>query len=312
MAEIKHHQLLILGSGPAGCTAAIYAARANLDFAMIAGQEQGGQLMKTPVIANWPGEPKEISGIVLMEKMMNQVKSFSSNVLLDNISKADLSKRPFHLKGDDREYSSDALIIATGASARFLGLPSEQKYMGRGVSSCAVCDGFFYKGKDVVIVGGGNTMVEDALYLAKIANVVTVVHRRDDLRAEERLIEELKKTPNIKFEFNHVIDEILGDDSGVTGVRVKNVNSDITKELEVLGVFIAIGRMPNVDIFSDQLELENGYIKTDFNFKAGTSVPGVFAAGDVVSGNYKQAVIAAGLGCTAALDAKTYLSSLVK
>src|SRR3972149_7892913 len=223
MSNPKHYQLIILGSGPAGCTAAIYAARANLNFAMMTGLEQGGQLIKTDKIANWPGEPDEISGMALMEKMMKQVRNFSSNVLLDSITKADLSKCPFHLKGDTDEYSCDALIIATGASAKFLGLPSEQKYMGKGVSACAVCDGFFYKNKKVVIVGGGSTTAEEALYLAKIASEVTIVHRRDSLRAEAWVMDQLKKTANIKFELNNIVAEILGDEQGVTGIKIKVV-----------------------------------------------------------------------------------------
>ena len=312
MNNPKHYQLMILGSGPAGCTAAIYAARANLNFAMITGLEQGGQLTKTDKIANWPGEPNEISGMALMEKMMKQVRNFSSNVLLDSITKVDLSKRPFYLKGDTDEYSCDALIIATGASAKFLGLPSEQKYMGKGVSACAVCDGFFYKNKNVVIVGGGNTTAEEALYLAKIASEVTIVHRRDSLRAEAWVIDQLKKTANIKFEFNNIVTEILGDEQGVTGIKVQDVNSSTTKIIEAQGVFIAIGHKPNTDIFVGQLEMEHDYIKTGYGGVAtATSVPGVFAAGDVASGHYHQAVIAAGSGCTAMHDAKNFFSGQI-
>ncbi|EKD45462.1 MAG: hypothetical protein ACD_69C00280G0001 [uncultured bacterium] len=312
MSNPKHYQLIILGSGPAGCTAAIYAARANLNFAMITGLEQGGQLTKTDKIANWPGEPNEISGLDLMEKMMKQVRNFSSDILLDSILKADLSKRPFYLKGDADEYSCDALIIATGASAKFLGIPSEQKYMGRGVSACAVCDGFFYKNKNVVIVGGGNTTAEEALYLAKIAATVTIIHRRDSMRAEALVIDQLKKTTNIKFELNSFVTEILGDEKGVTGVAIQDVNSNATKTIEAQGVFIAIGYKPNTDVFAGQLEMEQDYIKTGYGAKTATSVPGVFAAGDVASGYYHQAVIAAGSGCTAMHDAKNFLSSLEK
>lgn len=307
----KHYQLIILGSGPAGCTAAIYAARANLNFALITGIEQGGQLTKTSKIANWPGEPEEISGMVLMEKMLKQVRNFSQNVLSDSVSKVDLVQRPFQLQGDNGEYSCDALIIATGASAKFLEIPSEQQYMGRGVSTCAVCDGFFYKNKNVVIVGGGNTMAEDALYLAKIASTVTIVHRRDFMRVEPWSLEQLKKADNVKFELNNVVDEILGDERGVTGVNIKDVRSGLTKTLEATGVFVAIGHEPNSKIFSGQLEMDQGYLKTGHGFATQTSVPGVFAAGDIVHKNYQQAVVAAGSGCTAALDAKSFLSGLI-
>lgn len=310
MTNIKHYQVLIIGSGPAGCTAAIYIARANLNFAMITGFEQGGQLMKTPEIENWPGETELISGMVLMDRMMNQVKKFSSNILLDSISGVDFSKRPFYLKGDDGEYSADAIIIATGASPRYLGLPSEEKYIGRGVSSCAICDGFFYKGKDVAVVGGGSSALEESLYLAEIASTVTLIHRRDRMRAEKYLLDKVKEKDNIRFELNYVVDEILGDEMGVTGVRIKNVNSEEIKDLDISGIFIAIGHKPSTDIFSGKLEMEDGYIKTGFDFKTGTSVRGVFSAGDVVAGSYKQAIVAAGSGCVAALDAKEYLLSL--
>lgn len=309
MAEIKHHQLIIIGSGPAGCTAAIYAARANLDVAMITGMEQGGQLMKTPKIANWPGEPEEISGMDLMEKMINQVGKFTSNIVMDNIVSVDLSKKPFNLKGEDGEYSCDALIITTGASARFLGLPSEQKYIGMGVSSCVMCDGLFYKGKEVVIVGGGNSTAEEALYLSEISTKVTIIHRRTKMRAEAFLVDQLKKRDNIFFELNHVVDEVLGDDAGVTGVRIRDVESDEKKEIKVDGVFIATGHKPNAEVFEGQLKMEENYIVTDCGCKTGTSVPGVFAAGDVVFGNQKQAIVAAGCGCVAALDAKDYLAA---
>jgi len=305
----KHYQLIILGSGPAGCTAAIYAARANLNFAMITGLEQGGQLTRTPKIANWPGEPEEIPGMLLMEKMINQARNFNTNILSDNIEKVDLSKHPFSLKGGELEYTCNTLIIATGVSANSLGIPSEQKYIGRGVSTCAVCDGFFYKNKKVVVVGGGNTTVEEALYLAKIANQVTIVHRRNAMRAEEWLIDQLKKTSNIKLELNYNVVEILGNEQGVTGLRIKDINSDTIKELTAEGVFINIGHKPNTEIFSEQLEMEHDYIKTGYNSSTATSVPGVFAAGDVVAKNYHQAIIAAGSGCIAALDAKNFLTS---
>jgi thioredoxin reductase (NADPH) len=310
MTNIKHYSLLILGSGPAGCTAMIYASRANIECAMITGLEQGGQLIKSAKIANWPGEPQEIAGTTLMEKMMTQAKNFSPNVLSDFIVKADLTKRPFYLKGDADEYSCNALIIASGASARFLGLPSEQKYVGQGVSSCAVCDGFFYRNKDVVVVGGGSTAIEDALYLAKIAKTVTVIHRRDSFRAEVWEIEQLKKEPNVKFEYNSVVTEILGNEHGVTGVEIKDVTNETRKKLEAEGIFIAIGYQPNTKIFVGQLETEHDYIVTGHNYASASSVSGVFAAGDVVAGNYRQAVIAAGSGCTAALDAKNYLAKL--
>lgn len=312
MKNPKHYQLIILGSGPAGCTAAIYAARANLNFAIITGVEHGGQLTKTHKIANWPGEPEEISGVVLMEKMMNQVRNFSSNILFDNISKADLLQHPFYLIGDNDEYMCDALIVATGASAKFLGLPSEQQYMGRGVSTCAVCDGFFYKDKNVVVVGGGNTMAEEVLYLSKIAATVTIVHRRHAMRVEPWLLDQLKTTENVKFELNQIITEILGDEHGVTGISVQDVQTGTKKIIDTHGVFIAIGHKPNSEIFLEQLEMDHGYIKTGYNFATAASVSGVFAAGDIVYQSYQQAIIAAGSGCTAALDAKNFLSSLAK
>jgi len=308
----KHYQLVILGSGPAGCTAAIYAARANLDFVLITGLEQGGQLIKTPKIANWPGEPTEIPGMQLMDKLMQQVRNFSTSIVNDSITKVDLSKRPFFLQGETDGYTCDALIIAVGASAKFLGLPSEQKYLGRGVSTCAVCDGFFYKNKDVVIIGGGNTTAEEALYLARLAKEVTIIHRRDSFRAEAWQVNQLQQTPNIKFELNSVLTDILGDNSGVTGIKIQNVNTKLEKTLKVDGIFIAIGHKPNTEIFSGQLDMENGYIKTGRGFSTATNVSGVFAAGDVVAGNYQQAIVAAGNGCTAALDAKAFLGAIKK
>ena len=309
----KHHRIIILGSGPAGCTAAIYAARANLEPAIITGLEQGGQLTKTTDIENWPGEDSGISGTALMEKMLKQAERFNTKIISDNISQADLSKRPFSLKGDNAEYTCDALIIATGASAKYLGLPSEQKYMGRGVSGCATCDGFFYKNKKVAVIGGGNTAAEEALYLAKLVSEVTIIHRREGLRIEPALVDLLKKTPNIKFELNQVIDEILGDEHGVTGIRTKNVATNLTKDIEVAGVFIAIGHKPNTEIFINQLEMDQGYIKTNSAYGAATetSIPGVFAAGDVTDKNYQQAVVAAGSGCMATIDAKNFLLNLL-
>ena len=306
----NHFHLIIIGSGPAGCTAAIYAARANLNFAMITGLEPGGQLIKTPTIANWPGEPEEIAGALLMEKMMDQARNLGAAILSDNIETVDLAKRPFSLKGNKAEYTCDALIIATGASAKFLGLPSEKKYIGKGVSTCAICDGFFYKNKEVVVVGGGNTTAEEALYMAKITKLVTIVHRRDTMRAEEGLVVQLQKTPNIKLELNCNIVEILGDDRGVTGARIKNVNTNATQDIVCQAVFIAIGHKPNTEIFSKQLEMEHNYIKIGYGAATATSVSGVFAAGDVVAKNYHQAVVAAGLGCTATLDAKAFLAVL--
>lgn len=313
MNKINHHRLLILGSGPAGCTAAIYAARANLNPTIITGLEQGGQLTKTTSIDNWPGENAGIGGIALMEKMLAHAQHFDSKVIFDNIVAVDFKQRPFYLRGDNDEYSCDALIIATGASAKYLNIPSEQKYIGKGVSACAVCDGFFYRNAKVVVVGGGNTAVEDALYLAKIAQEVTLIHRRDSLRAEPILIEHLNQTPNIHCEWNSVTEEILGNDKGVTGIRIKNITSDATKEIPAQGVFIAIGHQPNTIIFQGQLEMNNGYIKVACGQNGNatvTSIPGIFAAGDVADSIYRQAITSAGTGCMAALDAKKFLDNL--
>lgn len=312
----QHHQLIILGSGPAGYTAAIYAARANLKPALITGMQQGGQLMTTTEVDNWPGDIEGLHGPVLMERMLKHAERFDTQIIFDQINTVDLKNRPFTLKGEYNTYTCDALIIATGASAMYLGLPSEQAYMGKGVSACATCDGFFYKNQNVVVIGGGNTAVEEALYLANIAAHVTVIHRRDKFRAEKimanRLIER-SKTGNVSIEWHHVLDEILGDDKGVTGVRIKDVNTQETKVLDVHGVFIAIGHKPNTDIFVDQLHMHDGYIivksGTAGNATA-TSVPGVFAAGDVADHVYRQAVTSAGTGCMAALDAEKYLDEL--
>jgi thioredoxin reductase (NADPH) len=306
----KHHKIIILGSGPAGCTAAIYAARANLEPAIITGLEQGGQLINTNDIENWPGEDAGISGIALMEKMLKQAQRFDTKIISDNISLANLSKRPFYLKGDNDEYSCDALIVATGASAKYLGLPSEQKFMGRGVSGCAACDGFFYKNKKVAVIGGGNTAAEDALYLAKLASEVTVIHRREGLRIDPIMIEQLKKTPNVKFELNHIVDEILGGAHGVTGIRIKNVTTNLAKVIEIAGVFIAVGHKPNTEIFINQLEMDQGYIKTGLAYGAATatSISGIFASGDAVDKSYQQAIVAAGSGCMAAIDAKNFFN----
>jgi thioredoxin reductase (NADPH) len=315
MAELKHCRLLILGSGPAGYTAAIYAARANLKPVLITGVEQGGQLMTTTEVENWPGEPDGIQGPELMERMRRQVERLGTEIVFDQIQKADLSERPFKLIGEAGTYTCEALIIATGSSAKYLGLPSEEKYKGRGVSACATCDGFFFKDQPVVVVGGGNTAVEEAIYLANICSHVTLIHRRDKLRAEKILIDRLTRQVDkgkVSIEWNHVVDEILGDDSGVTGVRIKHVQTGALKELQVSGVFIAIGHTPNTAIFEGQLELDRGYIKVKGNGDnqgnaTATSVPGVFAAGDVADPVYRQAVTSAGTGCMAALDAEKFL-----
>ncbi len=310
--DIMHHRLIILGSGPAGYTAAIYAARANLEPAIITGMQQGGQLTTTTTVDNWPGDPDGVQGPELMDRMLKHAERFSTTIIYDHITSADLSQRPYVLQGGAGQYTCDALIIATGASARYLGLPSEQKFMGRGVSACATCDGFFYRGKDVAVIGGGNTAAEEALYLSHIARHVTVVHRRDQLRAEKALADKLiekTKTGNVTIEWNHVLDQVLGDESGVTGIRLCH-KSGSTKEIAVHGVFMAIGHKPNTDMFAGQLEMENGYIRTrcgqEGNMTA-TSVAGVFAAGDVQDPYYRQAITSAGTGCMAALDAEKYL-----
>ncbi len=315
MTEPKHCRLLILGSGPAGYTAAIYAARANLKPVLITGIEQGGQLMTTTEVENWPGEPDGVQGPELMERMRRHVERFDTKIVFDHIHTADLSKRPFTLIGDAGVYTCDALIIATGSSAKYLGLPSEEKYKGRGVSSCATCDGFFYKDQPVAVVGGGNTAVEEAIYLANICSHVTLIHRRDKLRAEKILVDRLMKQVEkgkISIEWNHVVDEILGDDRSACGVRIRHVRNHTTKEIQVSGIFIAIGHTPNTSIFEGQLELDHGYIKVKGNGDnqgnaTATSVPGVFAAGDVADPVYRQAVTSAGTGCMAALDAEKFL-----
>jgi len=317
MGEKIHQQLIILGSGPAGYTAAIYAARANLQTTLITGMEQGGQLMVTTDVDNWPGEAEGLQGPDLMQRMLKHVERFDVNVVFDHINKADLKQPPFHLKGEYHEYTCDALIISTGASARYLGLPSEEKYMGKGVSACATCDGFFYKNKKVTVIGGGNTAVEEALYLSVIASEVSIVHRRDKFRAEKilanRLIEK-SKTANVSILWNHVLEEVLGDDKGVTGARLRNVKSDNTQDIDVEGVFIAIGHDPNTKLFKDQIEMnEKGYIFTKCGLEGNataTNIPGVFAAGDVADHVYRQAVTSAGTGCMAALDAEKYLDNL--
>ncbi len=315
MADAKHCKLLILGSGPAGYTAAIYAARANLEPVLITGMQQGGQLTTTTEVDNWPGDVEGLQGPDLMERMKQHAERFDTEIIFDHINEVDLSVRPFQLKGDSGQYSCDALIIATGASAKYLGLPSEEAYKGRGVSACATCDGFFYRNKPVAVIGGGNTAVEEALYLSNIASKVTVVHRRDKFRSEKILADKLiekSKTGNVEIEWNHVLDEVLGDDMGVTGIRIKNVQDGSTKEVEVHGVFIAIGHSPNTAMFEGQLEMENGYIIVKSGLKGNataTSVEGVFAAGDVMDQHYKQAITSAGAGCMAALDAEKYLDA---
>ncbi len=316
MAETKHCRLLILGSGPAGYTAAIYAARANLKPVLVTGLQQGGQLTTTTDVENWPGEPEGVQGPELMERMLKHAQHFNTEIIFDQINEVDLKSRPFRLSGDGGSYTCDALIIATGASARYLGLPSEEAYKGRGVSACATCDGFFYKNQKVAVIGGGNTAVEEALYLSNIASQVYVIHRRDQFRAEKILADRLlarAESGNVSIVWNHVLEEVLGDDSGVTGIRIKDVRDGSSKELAVHGVFIAIGHQPNTAIFEGQLEMEKGYIVvnsgTHGNATA-TSVTGVFAAGDVADAVYRQAVTSAGSGCMAALDAECYLDQL--
>ncbi len=314
MSDIQHHPLIILGSGPAGYTAAIYAARANLKPVVITGMQQGGQLTTTTEVENWPGGSADLQGPDLMVQMQQHAERFETAVLFDHIHDVDLSRRPFVLTGNET-YSCDALIIATGASAQYLGLPSEEAFMGRGVSACATCDGFFYRDQKVAVVGGGNTAVEEALYLANIASEVTLVHRRDFLRSEkilqDRLMEKVENG-NVRILWNHTLDEVLGDDSGVNGMRVKSTETGATQDIDVQGVFIAIGHKPNTDIFAGQLEMQNGYIVVKSGLHGGateTSVPGVFAAGDVADHIYRQAVTSAGSGCMAALDAERYLDS---
>jgi thioredoxin reductase (NADPH) len=315
MSDAKHCRLLILGSGPAGYTAAIYAARANLNPVLVTGLEQGGQLMTTTEVENWPGGEAALQGPQLMENMRQHAERFHTELIFDHIHTCNLTQRPFRLEGDAGVYTCDALIIATGASAMYLGLPSEEAFRGRGVSGCATCDGFFYRDQPVAVIGGGNTAVEEALYLANIASHVTLVHRRDSLRAEKILQERLFKKEaegKVTIEWNHVLDEVLGDDSGVTGMRIRNVTDESSHDVPLQGVFIAIGHKPNTAIFEGQLEMSNGYIKvrsgTDGDATA-TSVAGVFAAGDVGDHVYRQAVTSAGTGCMAALDAEHFLDN---
>ncbi len=318
MSDAKHCRLLIVGSGPAGYSAAVYAARANLNPVLVTGLEQGGQLMTTTEVDNWPGDVDGVMGPDLMDRMRRHAERFDTELVSDHINKVDLSKRPFTLTGDSGTYTCDALIIATGASAKYLGLPSEEAFRGKGVSACATCDGFFYRNQKVAVIGGGNTAVEEALYLANIAEHVTIVHRRDTFRCEAILKDQLMekaKHGNIAIEWNHTLDEVLGDNSGVTGVRLKSTVDGSTKDIDVMGVFIAIGHKPNTDIFESQLEMAGGYIKVKSGtegYATATSVPGVFAAGDVADYIYRQAITSAGTGCMAALDAERYLESLEK
>ncbi|MDX1705455.1 thioredoxin-disulfide reductase [Pseudidiomarina sp.] len=318
MAEAKHCRLLILGSGPAGYTAAVYAARANLNPVMITGMQQGGQLTTTTDVENWPGDPEGLTGPDLMVRMQKHAEKFNTEIIFDHINRVDFSARPLRLFGDNGEYTADALVISTGASAKYLGLESEEAFMGKGVSACATCDGFFYRNQKVCVVGGGNTAVEEALYLANIASEVHVIHRRDSFRAEKILVDRLidKATNgNVTLHLNKTLDEVLGDDTGVTGVRIKDTQNGALEELEVMGCFIAIGHQPNTSIFAGQLDMADGYILVSSGLQGNataTSVPGVFAAGDVMDHIYRQAITSAGTGCMAALDAERYLDGLTK
>ena len=316
MSVVRHSPLLILGSGPAGYTAAVYAARANRKPLLITGLEQGGQLMTTTDVDNWPGDVEHLQGPALMDRMRRHAERFNTEIVFDHINEVELRQRPFHLAGDNGKYSCDALIIATGASAKYLGLPSEEAFRGKGVSACATCDGFFYRNKAVAVVGGGNTAVEEALYLANIASHVTLVHRRDKLRSEKILQDRLfalAHSGKVSLVWNHAVDEILGDEAGVTAVRLKATSGAATREIPVDGVFIAVGHQPNTQLFEKQLEMRSGYIVVkggSAGSATATSVPGVFAAGDVADHVYRQAVTSAGTGCMAALDADKYLEQL--
>ncbi len=312
----KHCKLLILGTGPAGYTAAVYAARANLEPVMITGMQQGGQLTTTTEVDNWPGDPEGLTGPDLMVRMQQHAERFGTEILFDHIHTAELTSKPFKLIGDSGEYTCDALIIATGATAKYLGLESEEAFKGKGVSACATCDGFFYRNQKVAVIGGGNTAVEEALYLSNIASEVTIVHRRDSFSSEKILSKHLMEKAehgNINIEYNATLDEVLGDKMGVTGLRLKSMVDDSTKELDVSGVFIAIGHTPNTGLFENQLDMTNGYLNVQSGLKGNatqTSIPGVFAAGDVMDQYYKQAITSAGAGCMAALDAEKYLDNL--
>ena len=316
MNEVKHSRLIILGSGPAGYTAAVYAARANLKPLVITGIQPGGQLTTTTEVDNWPGDVEGLTGPALMERMQKHAERFDTEIVYDHIHTAELQQRPFILKGDSGTYSCDALIIATGASAQYLGLPSEEAFSGKGVSACATCDGFFYRNQVVAVVGGGNTAVEEALYLANIAKEVHLIHRRDKLRSEKILqdkILERAANGNIRLHWNHTVEEVLGDNSGVTGVRLKDTQSGVEKTLDLAGVFIAIGHKPNTELFTGQLTMRDGYLVINGGGEGNataTNIPGVFAAGDVADHVYRQAITSAGAGCMAALDAEKYLDSL--
>jgi thioredoxin reductase (NADPH) len=316
MSDLKHCRVLILGSGPAGYAAAVYAARANLDPVIITGIEQGGQLMTTTDVDNWPGDVEGLQGPELMDRMLRHAQRYDTDIINDHIHTADLSSRPFRLDGDYGSYTCDALIIATGATAKYLGLPSEEAFKGRGVSACATCDGFFYRGKDVAVIGGGNTAVEEALYLSNLASKVTLVHRRDALRSEKILQDRLferAEDGKVEVQWDHVLDEVLGDDSGVTGMRIRSTKDEsITTDVELAGVFIAIGHSPNTGLFDGQLDMRNGYITIRSGIDGdatATSIPGVFAAGDVADHVYRQAITSAGAGCMAALDAEKFLDA---
>ncbi|THC40799.1 thioredoxin-disulfide reductase [Massilia sp. Mn16-1_5] len=316
MTTKKHAKVLILGSGPAGYSAAVYAARANLSPMLVTGVEQGGQLMTTTDVENWPGDPLGVQGPELMARLLQHAERFNTEIVFDHIHTTYLNEKPIRLVGDSHEFTCDALIIATGASAQYLGLESEQAFMGRGVSACATCDGFFYRNQEVAVIGGGNTAVEEALYLAGIASKVTLIHRRDKFRAEPILVDRLMhkvKEGKIVLELNHTLDEVVGDNSGVTGLKIRSTADNSTKDLTVHGLFVAIGHKPNTMIFEGQLEMHNGYIKTRSGTEGmatATSVPGVFAAGDVQDHIYRQAITSSGTGCMAALDAQRYLEAL--
>jgi thioredoxin reductase (NADPH) len=316
MPATKHAKVLILGSGPAGYTAAVYAARANLSPLLVTGLAQGGQLMTTTDVENWPADPNGVQGPELMQRFLEHAERFNTEIVFDHIHTAKLEEKPIRLIGDSGEYTCDSLIIATGASAQYLGLPSEELYMGRGVSACATCDGFFYRNQHVAVVGGGNTAVEEALYLSGIAKKVTVIHRRDKFRAEPILIDRLlekEKEGVVEIKWNHVLDEVKGNEGGVNGLRIKSTETGATTDIDLQGLFVAIGHKPNTDIFEGQLTMKNGYIITNGGLSGnatGTSVPGVFAAGDVQDHVYRQAITSAGTGCMAALDAQRYLESV--
>ncbi|MDA0153279.1 thioredoxin-disulfide reductase [Vibrio sp. Makdt] len=316
MSDVKHCNLLILGSGPAGYTAAVYAARANLNPVLVTGMQQGGQLTTTTEVENWPGDAEGLTGPALMDRMKEHAERFETEILFDHINEVDLSNRPFRLKGDSGEYTCDALIISTGASAKYLGLESEEAFKGRGVSACATCDGFFYRNQKVAVVGGGNTAVEEALYLSNIASEVHLIHRRDTFRAEKILVKRLMdkvENGNIVLHTDRTLDEVLGDDMGVTGVRIKDTQSDKTEDIDVMGAFIAIGHQPNTEIFKGQVDMKDDYIIVQSGLEGNatqTSIPGVFAAGDVMDHNYRQAITSAGTGCMAALDAERFLDGI--